>query len=83
MERTDGDLNTRIETRCADFANDRLNTATNRINNKSARLAYVGELNCGNYGTNMAEPWGGGVITGLQSNNGSGYATAVAVANCR
>ncbi|MGC5777569.1 hypothetical protein J4O73_02390 [Methylobacterium sp. NFXW15] len=70
-----GDINGRIEQRCADFANDRLNTATNRINNKSARLAYVGELNCGNYGTNMAEPWGGGVITGLQSNNGSGYAT--------
>ncbi len=70
-----GDINGRIEQRCADFANDRLITATNRINNKSARLAYVGELNCGNYGNNMAEPWGGGVITGLQSNNGSGYAT--------
>ncbi len=70
-----GDINTRIETRGQAFADDRLNTATARINNKSARLAYVGDLNCGNYGRDMAEPWGGGVITGLQSNNASGYAT--------
>lgn len=70
-----GDINTRIETRAASFADDRLNTATARINNKSARLAFLGDVNVGSSGRTMVEPYGGAVITGFAQNNGAGYST--------
>jgi hypothetical protein len=66
-----GDLNNRIETRAGDYANDRLNTATNRINNKSLRFVLAGDLdNTWNYDGGFGEPYGGAVITTRRTTTG-------------
>jgi hypothetical protein len=69
-----GDLNTRIENRAAAYADDRLNTATARVNNKSLRFVLAGDLdNSWNYDGGFGEPYGGAVITSRRtSTSGTG-----------
>lgn len=75
-----GDVNSRIEARAQAFADDRLTTATARINNKSARLAFVQDTVIGDVGNSVTwEGVSGGVITGLQQNGTTGQARAFRV----
>ena len=65
----------RIEQRAREFADDRLASATNRINNKTIRYTYAGDLdnhwnlNGGNY----AEPFNGAFMT-TRNTTSDGYA---------
>jgi hypothetical protein len=69
-----GDVNSRIEQRCSDFSNDRLGTATNRINNKSFRMAYAGDQMANANLGNWWEPYGGAVVTGMfGANDNTGF----------
>jgi hypothetical protein len=66
-----GGLNDRIENRAADFANDRLNTATDRINNKSLKFVFAGDLeNTWNYDGGFSEPYGGAFVTSRRTTTG-------------
>jgi hypothetical protein len=60
-----GDLNNRIEDRAYAWANDRLAIATARINNKSIRFIYAGDLNSdwNRDQGGFKEPYGGAFIT--------------------
>ncbi len=61
-----GDLNSRIEQRAADFANDRAGRVT-------ARMSFAGDVSMDQ--RDLYEPWGGAVVTGYAGNNGVGYCT--------
>lgn len=61
-----GDLNSRIEQRAADFANDRASRIT-------ARMSFAGDVSMDK--RDLYEPWGGAVVTGYAGNNGVGYCT--------
>lgn len=58
-------VNGRIEQRAREFADDRLASATNRINNKTLRYTYAGDLdnNWNLNGGNYAEPYNGAFMT--------------------
>lgn len=58
-----GDVYGRIELRAQQFADDRLSTATARINNKSFRMFFLSDYYCFQ-GQPSQEPYGGGLITG-------------------
>ncbi|MBD8556910.1 hypothetical protein IFT84_20585 [Rhizobium sp. CFBP 8762] len=58
-----GDLNTRIETRAREWAND-------RAQRLSARLAFAGDVDA-QWGV-MSEPYGGAVITGAEGKSQTG-----------